>query len=344
MISYMIQGCDISVIAYGQKGSGKTYTILGPGLHCAFSETEYGIIPRATREIFYKLMHQTARKFRVKITFIEVYEETVRDLLNTSNFKEELITLEDKHGSLFISGLEEIECQTVSEVFNWLHIGMNNKQVSWEVALHISHSLLMSSNSTKPRSGDSVNSFGGTANTLVVCCVSPASLDFDETMKTLHFSIRVRNIINVLTMNQYNNEAVAREQPQKQQTTDDPNIFQEPNMDTFGLEFAASQWLKLASNAGELLTKLSNKENLSNEEREEIEHWLCLKQECEEVLGSENDIFLDTILCGKCLMEYVTKDINENALTIQKSELSANNGKAMAVLISSLENEKALNV
>ncbi|CAG2055083.1 unnamed protein product [Timema podura] len=83
-----LYSCDISVIAYGQKGSGKTYTILGPGLHCAFSETEYGIIPRATREIFYNLM-----------------------------------------GSLFISGLEEIECQTVSEVFNWLHIGMSNKQL-----------------------------------------------------------------------------------------------------------------------------------------------------------------------------------------------------------------------
>nr|CAD7444614.1 unnamed protein product [Timema bartmani] len=288
-------------------------------------------------------MHQTARKFRVKVTFIEVYEETVRDLLNTSNFKEELIILEDKHGSLFISGLEEIECQTVSEVFNWLHIGMSNKQVSWMTlqqrsnhchsvftlsleqewiangGVHHLHSkaqftdlagsehiilpICLDQTWRQERSFDFPNtqslltrilknSFGGTANTLVVCCVSPTSLDFDETMKTLHFSIRVRNIINVLTMNQYNNEAVAREQPQKQQITDDPNIFQELKMDTFGLEFAASQWLKLASNAGELLTKLSNKKNLSNEEREEIDHWLCLKQECEEVLGSENDIFV----------------------------------------------------
>ena len=48
-------GYDISVIGYGQSGSGKTYTILGPGLHCALSETEYGIVPRATREIFNRL-------------------------------------------------------------------------------------------------------------------------------------------------------------------------------------------------------------------------------------------------------------------------------------------------
>jgi hypothetical protein len=50
-----VTGYDISVIAYGQSGSGKTYTIFGPGLHCALSETEYGIIPRATREIFSRL-------------------------------------------------------------------------------------------------------------------------------------------------------------------------------------------------------------------------------------------------------------------------------------------------
>jgi hypothetical protein len=43
------------VIAYGQSGSGKTYTIFGPGLHCALSETEYGVVPRVTREIFSQL-------------------------------------------------------------------------------------------------------------------------------------------------------------------------------------------------------------------------------------------------------------------------------------------------
>jgi len=50
-----VTGYDISVIAYGQSGAGKTYTILGPGVHCALSETEYGIIPRVTREIFSRL-------------------------------------------------------------------------------------------------------------------------------------------------------------------------------------------------------------------------------------------------------------------------------------------------
>nr|CAD7594303.1 unnamed protein product [Timema genevievae] len=53
---------------------------------------------------------------------------------------------------------------------------------------------------------------------------------------------------------------------------------------------------------------------------------------------------IDAILCGNCLMECVTEAMNEGATTTQKAEFSANNGKALAVLISYLENEEALNV
>jgi len=43
------------MIAYGQVDSGKSYTVLGPGMHCALSETEYGMLPRTAREIFNKM-------------------------------------------------------------------------------------------------------------------------------------------------------------------------------------------------------------------------------------------------------------------------------------------------
>jgi hypothetical protein len=63
-----VTGYDISVIAYGQSGSGKTYTIFGPGLHCALSETEYGIIPRVTREIFSQLTVSVIQTVGILIT------------------------------------------------------------------------------------------------------------------------------------------------------------------------------------------------------------------------------------------------------------------------------------
>lgn len=48
---------NVCIMAYGQTGSGKTYTMLGPQLEEDFSystedESELGIIPRATQEVF----------------------------------------------------------------------------------------------------------------------------------------------------------------------------------------------------------------------------------------------------------------------------------------------------
>jgi hypothetical protein len=56
----------------------------------------------------------------------------------------------------------------------------------------------------------------------------------------------------------------------------------------FRLEFAASQWLKLVANAEDLFSKLVISKCLSQDEKDQIEHWLCLKQECEECVGSDD--------------------------------------------------------
>jgi costal 2 protein len=56
----------------------------------------------------------------------------------------------------------------------------------------------------------------------------------------------------------------------------------------FRLEFAASQWLKLVANAEDLFSKLVISKCLSQDEKDQIESWLCLKQECEECVGSDD--------------------------------------------------------
>lgn len=56
----------------------------------------------------------------------------------------------------------------------------------------------------------------------------------------------------------------------------------------FRLEFAASQWLKLVANAEDLFSKLVISKCLPQDEKDQIEHWLCLKQECEECVGSDD--------------------------------------------------------
>ncbi|KAK6628465.1 hypothetical protein RUM43_002280 [Polyplax serrata] len=69
--------------------------------------------------------------------------------------------------------------------------------------------------------------------------------------------------------------------------------FQTFGEDTFGLEFAAVQWLNLVTNAEELFNKLLHSILLSGEEKEQIQRWLCLKQECEECVGSDEATSFD---------------------------------------------------
>lgn len=57
--------------------------------------------------------------------------------------------------------------------------------------------------------------------------------------------------------------------------------------DTFGLEFAAVQWLNLVTNAEQLFNRLLHSIVLTEDEKEQIQRWLCLKQECEECVASD---------------------------------------------------------
>ncbi|KAG7356967.1 kinesin motor domain containing protein [Nitzschia inconspicua] len=107
-----LEGYNATVLAYGQTGSGKTHTIMGPSTTLAtamLSEEERqqaGVIPRAIRSIFHQLQQQEAAKnsntirdnsppsvasaganstsfeYEVRIQFLEVYGEDIRDLLN----------------------------------------------------------------------------------------------------------------------------------------------------------------------------------------------------------------------------------------------------------------------
>ncbi|KAG7360918.1 kinesin motor domain containing protein [Nitzschia inconspicua] len=107
-----LEGYNATVLAYGQTGSGKTHTIMGPSTTLATTmlseeeRQEAGVIPRAIRSIFHQLQQQEAVKnsnttsddsppsvasaganltsfeYEVRIQFLEVYGEDIRDLLN----------------------------------------------------------------------------------------------------------------------------------------------------------------------------------------------------------------------------------------------------------------------
>lgn len=150
------------------------------------------------------------------------------------------------------------------------------------------------------------DSFGGRAQTLFLLCVSPLEQDVFETIQNLQFAYKVQFVRNTVVMNTFSDNnlpishfidpmLIAAPQipvplpqalhynPIPVATVEKTNAINNQN----GLKFAASQWLKLVSNAEGLFNKLlTNNKTLNEQDRECIEEWLYLRQECEECLSS----------------------------------------------------------
>ncbi|KFP42904.1 Kinesin-like KIF25, partial [Chlamydotis macqueenii] len=86
LLTSLLDGYNVCIMAYGQTGSGKTYTMLGPQLedNLAFSiedESELGIIPRATQEVFRLISEKPPGSYWVEVSVVEVYNNEIFDLL-----------------------------------------------------------------------------------------------------------------------------------------------------------------------------------------------------------------------------------------------------------------------
>ena len=76
-----MDGYDVCIFSYGQTGSGKTYTMGSDSLNLD-NEANQGIIPRAVNQI---IDHVGCQGKKISVQFQEIYLDTVRDLLDSSN-------------------------------------------------------------------------------------------------------------------------------------------------------------------------------------------------------------------------------------------------------------------
>ncbi|GAA5892555.1 uncharacterized protein JCM6883_007396 [Sporobolomyces salmoneus] len=82
LLDHSFQGFNTCIFAYGQTGSGKSYSMMGYG-------SDRGIIPLICEALFERIKEREAAeeglKFTVEVSYTEIYQEKVRDLLNPSN-------------------------------------------------------------------------------------------------------------------------------------------------------------------------------------------------------------------------------------------------------------------
>ncbi|XP_052634150.1 kinesin-like protein KIF27 isoform X2 [Harpia harpyja] len=282
----LTEGYNATVFAYGQTGSGKTYTI-GGGHVASVVEDEKGIIPRAIQELFQHISENRNIDFHVKVSYIEVYKEELRDLLELETSVKELHIREDEKGNTVIVGAKEFQVECADEVISLLESGnaarhtgttqMNEhssrshaiftisicqkqsaesqrntdaaQDSSWKSVQMIASKFhfvdlagserVTKTGNTGERFKESIqinsgllalgnvisalgdpkrksvhipyrdakitrilkDSLGGNAKTVMITCISPSSSDFDESLNSLKYANRAKNIRNKPVVN-----------------------------------------------------------------------------------------------------------------------------------------------
>jgi len=117
------KGYNCSIFTYGQTGTGKSYSLMGP------VENE-GILYRSLK-YFFKKQHSEASsiKTELEVSFLEIYNESVRDLLTFNNLKRLRVRV-DKTEGVFVQGLA-IKTAATYEQASWLiDTGFKNRTVA----------------------------------------------------------------------------------------------------------------------------------------------------------------------------------------------------------------------
>ncbi|CAB3378478.1 Hypothetical predicted protein [Cloeon dipterum] len=82
MLQHAFEGYNVCIFAYGQTGAGKSYTMMGKQ-----EEGQEGIIPQVCQDLFGRIKSSCSEdiKYSVEVSYMEIYCERVRDLLNPKN-------------------------------------------------------------------------------------------------------------------------------------------------------------------------------------------------------------------------------------------------------------------
>jgi hypothetical protein len=123
-----LQGFNSCLFAYGQTGSGKTYSVLGQ----PSAKEHKGILPRIIEEVFATMGKkpidsEDAPEYHCSVTYVEIYNEVIRDLLSPSSAKLE-VKSNPKVG-VYIQGLNDVPVFDTNGVLELLDFGAKARTV-----------------------------------------------------------------------------------------------------------------------------------------------------------------------------------------------------------------------
>uniref|UniRef100_A0A3P8QJ45 Kinesin family member 13Ba n=1 Tax=Astatotilapia calliptera TaxID=8154 RepID=A0A3P8QJ45_ASTCA len=278
------QGYNACIFAYGQTGSGKSYTMMG-------SVDQPGLIPRLCSALFERTQKEQREEesFTVEVSYMEIYNEKVRDLLDPKGGRQTLRVREHKVLGPYVDGLSRLAVASYKDIESLMSEGnksrtvaatnMNEESSRSHAVFNIilTHTLkdLKSGTSGEKvsrlslvdlagseraaktgaagerlKEGSNINKslttlglvisalaeqgtaknktkfvpyrdsvltwllkdcLGGNSRTAMVATVSPAADNYEETLSTLRYADRAKNIVNHAVVNEDPNARIIRE-------------------------------------------------------------------------------------------------------------------------------------
>ncbi|KAM4041045.1 kinesin-like protein KIF3C isoform 1-T1 [Anomaloglossus baeobatrachus] len=278
LIDSVLQGFNGTIFAYGQTGTGKTYTMQGMWV----DTDKRGVIPNSFDHIFTHISRSQNQQYLVRASYLEIYQEEIRDLLCKDQTKK-LELKENPESGVYIKDLSSFVTKNVKEIEHVMNLGNQSRSVACtnmneyssrshtifvitiecsEVGVdgeeHIRVGKLnlvdlagserqnkSGANGERPKEASKINlslsalgnvisalvdgrsthipyrdskltrllqdSLGGNAKTIMVATLGPASHHYDETLSTLRFANRAKNIKNKPRINEDPKDTLLRE-------------------------------------------------------------------------------------------------------------------------------------
>ncbi|XP_058986852.1 kinesin-like protein KIF13A isoform X3 [Musca domestica] len=119
------QGYNACIFAYGQTGSGKSYTMMG-------SQESKGIIPRLCDNLFSAIANKTTQDlmYKVEVSYMEIYNEKVHDLLDPKPNKQSLKVREHNVMGPYVDGLSQLAVASYMDIDNLMTEGNKSRTVA----------------------------------------------------------------------------------------------------------------------------------------------------------------------------------------------------------------------
>jgi kinesin family protein C2/C3 len=139
LVTSVMDGYNVCIFAYGQTGSGKTYTMQGP-------DSDPGVNLRTLIELFTITEERSDDwRYTIKVAMVEIYNETIRDLLDAESLKKKYEIRQGPEGN-YVPGLVEVTVTCIDDVTRLMQLGNENRSMASTAMNEYSsrsHSLLL---------------------------------------------------------------------------------------------------------------------------------------------------------------------------------------------------------